>query len=77
MGWSLEEVSDGPAVHGQVPRLPEVEHVVGVPPVAVELSVSEAQNLDCHGIRRSLNLWTSERGIIFVTEFRHKNHQVK
>ena len=45
---SLEEVSDGPSVDGQVPRLPEVEHVVRVPPVPVELAVREPQDLNHH-----------------------------
>ena len=41
-------MSDGPSVDGQVPRLPEVEHVVRVPPVPVELAVGEAQDLNQH-----------------------------
>ena len=41
----LEDVSDAEAVHGHVPRLPELEDVVGVPPSVVELAVGEAQQL--------------------------------
>ena len=32
-------------MHGQVPRLPEGQDVVGVPPVAVELPVGELHHL--------------------------------
>ena len=37
----LEEVADAPPVHRQVPRLPEHQDVVGVPPVVVELSTKK------------------------------------
>lgn len=38
-------VSDGPQVHGHVPRAPEHGDVVGVPPVAVEVAVREVEQL--------------------------------
>ena len=41
----LEDVSDAESVDGHVPRLPELEDVVGVPPSVVELAVGEAQQL--------------------------------
>ena len=41
----LEDVSDAEPVDGHVPRLPELEDVVGVPPAVVELAVGEAQQL--------------------------------
>lgn len=38
-------VSDGPHVHWHIPSAPEYGYIVGVPPIRVELSVCELQQL--------------------------------
>jgi hypothetical protein len=39
------EMSDTPLVYGKVPHLPELDDVVGVPPVGVEVAVGELHDL--------------------------------
>ena len=41
----LVEVSHAPLVHRQVPHFPELDDVVGVPPVGVEAPVRKLQDL--------------------------------
>ena len=36
---------DTPLMHGQVPHLPELDNVVGVPPVGVEVSIGKLHYL--------------------------------
>ena len=51
----LVEVAHCPRVHRYVPRLPEVFDRLGVPPIAVELAVTESHDL-CHEVERRVKV---------------------